>query len=420
MGMIWAVPHCTMLLAHMGAEVIKVESIQHYDAVRGIMSPSPAASLTYPGGDPGPRPWHRAPYGNDTNLSKKDITCNIQHPKGKELFKQLVAKSDVVTENFAYGVVERLGLGYDVLREVKPDIVMISAPGYGANGPESSYVAYGANQWQMTGMANITGYSGEGPLQGAINYGDPTAGLHVAGYILAALYHRNRTGKGQFIDFSQREAGIGLIGEAILDYVMNDRVWGRMGNRHPAMAPHGAYRCSGDDNWVAIAVRDDVQFVQFCNIIGQPALADDERFADAVSRYDNQDELNIIIGEWTKDRDHYDVMNLLQKEGIPAGAVVSIEQLFVDPHIKATEFYKPVTHPDIPGEYLYSDISYEMSRTPGDIQSHPPMLGEHNEYVFKDILGLSEAEYQELEREQIIGKEPLPGADGIPVATEEE
>ncbi len=421
-GVVWAVPHCGMLLANMGAEVIKVESIQYYDSIRGEIAPPLTAEtalqlgivLPYPEGEPGERPWERHPYFHSTNSSKMGLTLDLSRPKGREVYRQLVEKSDVVIEGFSHGTMEDLGITYEVLRSWKPDIIYASAPGYGTGGPESDYVAYGTNQWHMGGMAAVSGYPGEGPMQASNTYGDPLAGWHIAGFVLAALLHRRRTGKGQFIDVSQTEPSLCCLGEVILDYVMNDRTAERKGNRHPFHAPHGCYPCHGEDMWVTVAVTSDQEWNALCSAIGRPELATDERFGDSLSRWQNQDELDRLIADWTGTRERYEVMCLLQGVGVAATPVLGVDSIHDNPQHKARGYYEMVTHP-YAGTHLYRNVGYRMSKTPGHIMRPPPCLGEHNDYILGTILGISQEEIAELEREQYIGTMPLPGADGQPV-----
>jgi benzylsuccinate CoA-transferase BbsF subunit len=330
------------------------------------------------------------------------------------LYKELVKKSDVVLEGFAGGVMERIGLGYEVLKECNPGIIVVSAPGFGAGGPWTDYRCFGTIVWHMSGMSMLSGYPGEGPMQASNTYPDPTAGCHMAGCIIAALLHRRRTGKGQFLDVAQVEPGICFTGPYLLDYIMNGREPERMGNRHPSYAPHGCYPCQGEDNWVTIAVTSDREWEAFCNAIGRPELAKDEMFSDSLSRWQNQEELDRIIMEWTIPRDQYEVMYILQRVGVAAAPVLRVEQVHDNPQLKARGYYEMVTHPEV-GTHLYRNVGYRMSETPGHILRHPPCLGEHNEYVLGTILGMSQEEIAELEREQIIGTVPLPGADGQPV-----
>lgn len=413
LGIVWAVPHCGMLLANMGAEVIKIEAIQRMDPTRGPIAPDPSSGvlLGLPGGVPGERPWNQGPYFHSTNTSKLSLTLDLSRPEGIEIFKDLVKESDVVLEGFAGGVMDRMGLGYDVLKEVNPAIIMVSASGFGAGGPWTEYRCFGTNVWHVSAMSMLSGYPGEGPMQSGNTFPDPTAGTHIAGCVMAALLYRKRTGKGQFLDVAQVEPTIGLTGPYLMDFMMNGREPERLGNRHPVHAPHGCYPCDGDDNWLTIAVTSDQEWKALCEVMGRPELAEDERFADATGRLNNQDELDGTIMEWSLFQDQLEAMEALQKAGVAAAAVLRVEQVHDNPQLKARGFYEEVSHPDT-GTYLLRNVGYRMSNTPGHILRHAPWLGEHNDYILGTILGLSREKIEALETDQLIGTIPLPGADG--------
>lgn len=314
--------------------------------------------------------------------------------------------SDVVIENFRFGVMEKLGLGYDVLREIRPDLIMVSMPAFGRTGPERSYVAYGINQEQLSGIAGLTGYRGEGPMKSGINIGDPLAGLHTAGVILAALRHRQRTGEGQFIEVAQLETIIPLIGEYIVAYGMNQRIPERLGNRHPLVAPHGCYPCRGEDAWVVLAAFSDDDFTRLAEVIGQPQLVADARLSSNAARYRHQDELDAIIASWTRTHTPREAMEKLQAAGIAAGVVLNTREVIEDPHIRARSFFQYVEHPET-GYRLYPGIPIVFSRTSFASSRHAPLLGEHNAPVLQGLLGVTPDQYTELERRHVIGTVPL-------------
>ncbi len=413
LGIIWAVPHCGMLLANMGAEVIKIEAIQRMDPTRGPIAPDPSRGvlLGLPGGVPGERPWNQGPYLHSTNTSKLSLTLDLSRPEGIEIFKDLVKESDVVLEGFAGGVIDRMGLGYDVLKEVNPAIIMVSASGFGAGGPWTEYRCFGTNVWHVSAMSMLSGYPGEGPMQSGNTFPDPTAGTHIAGCVMAALLYRKRTGKGQLLDVAQVEPTIGLTGPYLMDFMMNGKEPERLGNRHPVHAPHGCYPCDGDDNWLTIAVTTDQEWKALCEVMSRPELAEDERFADVTGRLNNQDELDGTIMEWSLFQDQLEAMEALQKAGVAAAAVLRVEQVHDNPQLKARGFYEEVSHPDT-GTYLHRNVGYRMSNTPGHILRHAPWLGEHNDYILGTILGMSREKIEALETGQLIGTIPLPGADG--------
>ncbi|MBI3304402.1 MAG: CoA transferase, partial [Deltaproteobacteria bacterium] len=269
----WAGPYGALQLAHLGAEVIRIESATRLCPSR-LIPPWPDNE----------RGINRSGYFNQYNQGKCSVTLDLKKPEGIALAKQLVAKSDIVMENFASGVMDKMGLGYAVLRTLKPDIIMISLSGYGATGPEKDYVSYGPPQVALSGMASLTGYQGGPPLQAGFSYGDPNGGIHGTFAVMCALLHRAKTGEGQYIDLSQREACAMLLPEALMEYAMNGTQPPRNGNRDPYMAPHGVFRCKGADRWVSIAVGSDDEWRRMCAAMDRAELAADPRFTTLAAR----------------------------------------------------------------------------------------------------------------------------------------
>lgn len=409
LGTIWALPHPMQIMASMGAEVIQVESIQ---IGRGtyVVTQYPEVRREFADLNPGEHPWNSGLYFNDGQVGMKSITIDLTRPKGKELLRKLVLATDFICENFSTGVMERLGIGYEVLKSWREDVIYLSLPAYGNTGPETDYVAYGTNQLGMTGITHLTGYVEGEPHQVGINYGDPTAGIHAIMAVLAAMLYRKKTGKGQFLDGSQREAGIRCIGEYILDYQANGRLGTRMGNRHPSMAPCGIYHSAGPDKWIAISVGSDDEWQALCTAMGNPVWATDEKFADQLSRLKNQDKLDRHIEEWTTQIAPYEAMFTLQRAGVAAGVVLTNAEVFEDWQNQARNFYQSIEHAEV-GPRRHPCIGWVMSKTPRYIRRAAPCLGEHNEYILGEILGLSKKEIAELETDRIIGKAPLPEAD---------
>jgi len=375
----------------MGAEVIKIESIQHPDSFRFGTQLFDNCWEIY-------GPW------NCTNINKYGITIDLNNPKGIELFKKLVSVSDVVIENYTTRVMKNFNLTYDVLKNVGPGLIMVSVPGYGTTGPWQDHAGYGIAFEQTSGLAYITGYA-DGPPQNIGGAADPIVGMHAAFAILLALEHRRRTGEGQFIDISQIETLTCLLGVPIIDYGTNKRIWGRLGNKDQVMAPHGVYPCKGNDRWLAIAVSSEEEWKALCRAIGNQELAYDERFSSLPARHKNQDILDKLISKWTLEHDHYEAMTILQKAGVAAGATVMSQTLHEEPHFKERGFFQELSR-DIVGTQLYPTWPFRFSETPFKIRP-APKLGEHNEYVFKAILGLSEVEIGKLEKEQVIGTQPM-------------
>ena len=411
--LVWAGPFAEMLLADWGAEVIRVESTQRWPtSTRGFLARPPAAYVKnssllacYWNSEAGERPWNRCTIFNYHGRNKLGCTMDIAQPKGKEMFKRLIAKSDVFIENNAAGVVDRLGIGYEALKEVNPGLVMVGLPGYGNTGPYKSFHGYGAHQESTGGHTWLRGYPDLGPgANNLVLHVDAAAGALAAYSVMLALRHKRRTGKGQFIDLAQTEACVTHQFDPAMDYILNGRVRGATGNRHSSAAPCGAYRCKGEDEWVAITVNDDREWAGFCRAIGNPELTKDEKFSSCVDRWNNQDELDKLVEAWTSERNNYEVMYALQKEGVPAGPVISNKAAFDDPHLKKREVFEQLYQEDC-GTYLTPAFLWRAEKTPNRIRKPAVRLGEHNEYVYKELIGVSEEEYAQLEKEGHIGME---------------
>ena len=316
----------------------------------------------------------------------------------------MINVSDVFFESNAPATMEKLGLTYDTLKEVKEDLIYLRMPGLGCTGPHKYCSLFGAQLQALAGHTWLTGYTDLDltTTQSLLFHCDASSGATAAFAILCALHYRKRTGKGQFIDLAQIETVVPHLADAVMDYTMNGRIQTAMGNRHPYMAPHGVYRCRGDDDWVAIAVSSDEEWEGFCRALGNPDWCSEERFSTALGRLENQDELDKLVEEWTCHHDNYEVMHILQKEGIAAGPVISQRDAFRDAQLVSRGFFEAVSHREA-GTHLYPGMLWKMPKTPLSIRKPPPCLGEHNDYVFKDILGMSDEEVAELEKENIIG-----------------
>jgi benzylsuccinate CoA-transferase BbsF subunit len=370
---VWAGPFCTLQLAHLGAEVIRVET-----ATR------PCVTRMLPPWANGEFGVNRSGYFNQYNQGKLSLALDLKNPRAVELAKELVAKSDIVCENFAAGVMDRMGLGYSVLQQLKPDIIMIALSGYGATGPEREFVSYGP-----------------APMHVGISYGDPTGGLHGAVAVLAALLYRARTGQGQFIDLSQQETTIAVIPDGVIDYTMNGTQPPRQGNRDLQMAPHGIFRCAGEQRWVAIAVRDDDEWQRFAPAIGHPELANDPQFRTLATRKANEDRLEEIVTEWTLKQSPEDATQILQAIGVPSFTAYSSKDLSEDAHLNAANFFVNLDHPEV-GVRQHVGIPWRMSGTPCAVRHPAPCLGEHSDYVLSDILGYSTDQVAALKKEGVV------------------
>ena len=371
-------PIGTTFLGLMGAEVIKVESKVQMDGAR---------RPPYAYEDP-----ERSPVFNALNLNKQSIQLNLKHPEALELAYRLVAVSDAVVENMRPGVMERLGLGYERLRQVNPTIVMASISNGGASGPEASYPGYAAVFNGLSGLGHLTGYP-DGPPTEIRDSTDARVATNASFAVLVALFHRLRTGGGQLIDLSSREAITVPAAEALMDYVMNRRVPGRQGNREPGMAPHGCYRCKGEDSWITIAVGSDTEWEALCRVAGHEEWAADPRFADPFLRQRNQDELDQLVEGWTQGQTARELAEFLQSAGLAASPSMSSRDLVEDSHLRARGVWHKVHHPVI-GPSTVQGPPWRFGRTPAEVRSAGPLMGQHNQSVFGDLLGLSRGELQ--------------------------
>ncbi|MEE9198592.1 MAG: CoA transferase, partial [Dehalococcoidia bacterium] len=342
--LVWAGPHATQLLADWGAQVIRVEPLQVFQAQTrgGRARPSREEVLAhkhwataYPDWDPGQRPWNRHPAFNVHARNKLGATLDLARPEGTAVLDRLVAISDVLVENNVPETAEKLGLTYDRLRRINPSLIMVRMPGFGLDAPYKNYRCLGSHIDGVTGHTWVRGYPDmDLEYRDDVYFSDAAGGVGGALAVMMALRHRHRTGKGHLIELPQVENFAGYLGEVIMDYMMNGRVQASLGNRHPFMAPHGCYRCKGEDNWVVIAVASEEEWAGLCRAMGNPPGARDERFSDALGRLRRQDELDEGIGHWTRQRDKHKVMHLLQEGGVPAGAVLSQAEVYGDPHLK--------------------------------------------------------------------------------------
>ncbi len=404
LSMIWAGPHCTRLLGDMGAEVIKVESVTRLDPTRGPVRPGNGRRI-YPGGDPGEKPYNRSGGFHQLHRNKLGITLNLKTEEGVRLFKRLASVSDVVIENFSLGVMRAFGLDYATLKAERPDIIVVSMPAFGNTGPDRRYVGFGVTIEPMAGVSHLTGYEGAYPMRSGGNHADPVNGLHAASAVLAALWSRRSTGRGQFIDFSHLESMASMIGEDMIGYSLSGKYRDRSGNRHASSAPQGCYRCDGDDEWIAISVGSDEEWERLCGLMGRPELAEGELAGNA-GRRRRHDELDAAIGEWTASRNKHDLMSLLQAEGIAAGAVQKINEASKDPQHEHEGYFQLQQYPEDAGSHLHPGLPFTLSEALMGFRSHAPDLGQHNWRTLHELLGLPREEFDALERQRVIGQTP--------------
>ena len=406
---IWAGPFCGSVLGDLGAEVIKVEAIQRI--ARGAIKPPPHAS-GYPDGDPGERPWNRSSNFNALSRNKRGLTLDLTTKQGADAFKELVNVSDVVFTNYAFGVMDKFGLGYDELKKVKPDIIALFTPGYGNTGPYKTFRSMGMVIDAITGHTALRGYPDMDLSRNSlVHHPDAVAGATAVFAICLAIHRRARTGEGGFIDLSQAESFMPHLGEVYLEHAISGAPRARRGNRRPDMAPHGVYRCAGEDRWVAIAVDGDERWREMCGAMQMPQLARNPRFETLAARLRNQDELDAAVERWTRTMTRYEAASALQERGIAAGPVLDCgADAYDDPHLQERGYFQAVEHPDA-GMHLMSGPIWRMANR-SEIRHDPaPGLGEHNELILGDLLGMSHSRLAELEANRTIGTTPLEGAD---------
>jgi len=395
----WAGPLAGRHLGDLGAEVIKVE---HH------LRPA-TRTLWYPGNEPGLRPYNRAGYFNNLNRSKLGVSLDLSTERGRALFLQLIDRADVLVENNSARVMPNLGLDWEVLSQRNPRLIMASISGFGASGPERDYVAYGANIEASSGLAAGTGYHDDDtPYRANTFYADPITGNYATIGILAALRARRRTNRGQWLDLSLNECAASFFGDAFLEYQRTGQLPPRRGNRHSVHTPQGAYRTTGDDDWLVLTVRDEAEWHSLCTTLGRDDWRADPTLATPEGRHARHDELDDAISAWAAPRDHREAAQLLQDTGIPAAPVLANYELVTDPHLAQRQFYIPIDHPEA-GVLPFAGMPWKLGRTPAQVRRPAPRFAEHNNYVFGDLLGLTSDDIAQLEADTVTARVPMTG-----------
>lgn len=391
----WAAagPQVGRELAEHGATVVHVESHRRLCPLR-TFAPFKDAK---PGVD-------RSAFHAAYNTNKYSMSLDLTKPKGQEVARRLVGWADIVAESMTPGTVTRLGLDYENCRKINPKVIYLSTSQQGQHGPHRSFKGVGHHINALAGFSACTGWPESDPTMIFTAYSDFIAPWYSTIAVIGALLRRRRTGKGMYIEQSQLEAGITFLAPDWLDYIVNRRDVNRRGNRDRYMCPHGVYPCCGSDRWVAIAVADDEQWKCFCGVIGNPEWTRDPKFATVLSRKENEDELDKLIGEWTNGYAPEQVMTMMQDAGISAGVVQTCEDLLNDPQLKHRRHFRVLNHPVI-GPHSYHAPAYRLSETPCDLKRAAPCLGQDNEYVYKEILGFSDDEIADLLVEGVITTE---------------
>lgn len=387
----WAGPLFSRMLADYGVEAIKVESSTWLDSTR-LTGPFPQekkgdieASVTF------------AYF----NRNKKSITLNMGKPETKELITKLIAISDVVIDNFALGIMEKWGLSYSQLKDIKEDIILINMQGLGRTGPFREYLTYGPSLMCISGMTYLWRFQEDPDPIVTGPYPDFVAAAHALIAVIAAVYYRAKTGKGQQIELAQVEAAASLMGPLYMDYLINGRDPIPQGNRNSHGAPHGCYRCKGDDRWCVIAITGEDEWERFCQALGDPSWVRDPKFASMMDRVNNSHELDKNVEEWTINYTPHQVMRILQRAGVPAGVVQNAEDFYHDHHLRNRGSVVEMDQPKI-GPLAYPGLVMKLSNTPNRINQPAPHLGQDNDYVFGKLLGLSRKEIERLRKEEII------------------
>lgn len=390
LGLYFAAPWCGRMLASFGAEVVRAETSRAPDLVHAFMGPEPGSMY--------------ADYG----ALKKHITLDLRQPKGGEIARELIKKSDVFITNLGKELIAPAGLAYDEAKELKPDIIMVWQPGFGIEGPYATYKAFGGMLQSVTGMCEISGFPGELPGGAGTAFCDYPSSMYALTLISAALDQRRRTGEGTFIEIPLYEVGVTNASVPLVDYMANGRILSRQGNRHPFASPHGAYPCNGDDRWCVITVFTEDEWKQFCDGVGRPEWKDEPKFATLVDRLRNEDELDRLIAEWTRNYTVEEVMAAMDKAGVPVGIVMKGEDLSDNSHLKERGFYlefeyhaPPMTvGSPVAGKSVAMRVPMLLSETPprfGPVSR----MGEDNDYVYGEILGMSPEESKQLTDEGV-------------------
>lgn len=394
LSMWWSGPLTTQLFALMGAEVIKVESIQRIDGWRLAVRMMADAG------------HESAHIFNGVNLNKRGITLDLSNEEGRKLLRRLVERADALVENYSPRVMGNLGLTDEVLREWNPNLVILSMPAFGLTGPWRDYVGFAPTIEQLSGLPELTGEQDGPPVLSGHSVADPTAGLTGCLALLAALRRAKATGRGCHVDLSQLEALTFLLGPALLAEQLTGSPPPRYGNSHPSAAPHGVYPCKGDEQWVVLSIRTDSEWASLCSAIGRTDLVSDARFSDGISRWRNRQLLDEAISEWTAERTNIEAAEALQQAGVPAGPVYWPSQLMADTHLRERGYLVELDR-DVVGRHPYPGVPFRFSRTPGRVVSPAPTLGQHNQDILQGLLGLSQEEIEALRKAQVIGEQPL-------------
>ena len=391
-------PVAGCVLADMGAEVIKIES----PGGRSLKSPGAPPPIE---GAPD-HPYNRTAFFNELHRGKKLLSLDLKHEDGKNIFLRLVENADVVMENFSPKIVGRLGIDYAELKKIKNDIICVSMPAFGKSGPYESRASYGPGIDAMSGLSHLTGFPDGNPGKPAQFYCDQNAGLTAALTVMGAVRHRNRTGQGQYIELAMLEGEMQLIAPALMDVMMNSRSPNRTGNRHDRFAPQGVYRCKGENEWVAITVRTDIEWQSLANLIGKPEVAKDNRFIDLDGRQIHHEDIDKLVENWTQTLTPQEAETAMQGAGIPAGALLNLNEAFTHPQFQHRNTLVHVEHPEM-GTFPHTRTAWRSKNKNEGVAGPAPTFGNANKYVLSDLLNFSQEEQQKLKDLGIVSDAPL-------------
>jgi crotonobetainyl-CoA:carnitine CoA-transferase CaiB-like acyl-CoA transferase len=383
-------PMTTSYLAEYGATVVRVESARRPEVLRNA-----------PPFGGNQRGLNRSAYYANYNANKYGFGLNMAHPKAIDMVRRLVRWADVVTENFTPGTMEKWGLGYQELCQIKPDIILFSTSMLGRGGPYSRQPGFGPVLSSLSGMTGVTGWPDRPPTNPYGAYTDFIVPRFALPTLIAALDYRRRTGRGQHLDISQLEAALHFMAPLLLDYANNGHEPRRMGNRHAAAAPHGAFPCQGDDRWCTIACTTDAEWQALCQVMGHPEWAQEERFYTLLGRKAHEDELEARLSAWTRDWDAAELMHALQQAGVPAGMVASNKDLLEDPQLQYRGHFVYMEHAEL-GRHPVQRSEFRLSQAPAEHRWPAPSLGQHTVQVCQDILGMSTDEITALIAEEVL------------------
>ena len=384
LGMVWAGSICGQVLSDFGADVVKIESRSNLDIAR---RGRPIIGTEY---DP-----NQNPLFHNTARNKRSLALNLKTEQGRDVMRRMVEHADILIENWRPGALPRLGFGYEDVRAIKPDIIMISQSMAGQDGPDSRLRAYGPTISSLTGLDSLVGYDAEPPLGMGHAYADPNVGLHSALLALSALERRRRTGEGAYIDVSMWDAMVTALATPLLDYELNGRVAGPLGDRAIPGAPAGVFPCVGEDHWLVLEVHGDDDWAGLVEAMEHPDWAGAEHYGSAQGRLAAREELNERVRAWTASRDRDELAELLQDHGVIAAPCLAVSERLFDEHLVAREGFVWVENPVLGREPVYGQ-AMRLSETPGYVRAPAPMLGQHSAEVLREVLGMSDEEIEEL------------------------